>query len=120
MKRKAIFERLRWSILAPIAEASAGVWTGILLILTAVQILLNVKKFGVFCIPVFLLYVLLLTAAYFLAENAKAKRIERVLMGDELYFQIYPRDRLRRERKLARQQRRERKTQHAATEALLP
>lgn len=107
MKRKAILDRLRWSILTPIAEASAGVWTGIFLILTAVQILLNVKRLGVFCIPLFLLYVALLTAACFMAEKAKAKRIERGLMGDELYFQIYPRDRKRLERKHARQQRRE-------------
>ena len=107
MKRKVIPEGLRWSVLTPIAEASAGVWSGILLILVAVQILLNVKRLGVFCIPVFLLYFALLTAAFFLVENAKAKRVERALMGDELYFQIYPKDKQRLERKRARQQSRE-------------
>lgn len=105
MKRKVIPEGLRWSVLTAVAEASVGVWSGILLILVAVQILLNVKRLGVFCIPIFLLYFALLTAAFFLAENAKAKRAERAIMGDELYFQIYPKDKLRLERKRARQKR---------------
>lgn len=96
-------KELRYTILRPVLETSVWVWPGILLILTAVQIMLHARKLGVFFLPVLLLYGFLLYTAFLLTQKKKEKRDLRGIIGDELYFELYPKEKQRWERKLARQ-----------------
>ena len=103
---KKIFERLRYSMLWPVTETSIWVWPGIFLILVSVQILLHAEQLGIFFWPVVMLYVGLLITAFKLTQMVKEKRDLRGVIGDELFFRLYPKEKLRWERKCARQERR--------------
>ncbi len=70
-------------------------------------IICNLKLLRWFWLPIFLLYWLALSVVYWLIIRHREKREERFLYGDDLYFRLYPRDKIREERRLKRMARRE-------------
>lgn len=93
MKMLEKIKKLRWTLLWPVIEASLWVWPGIFLILVGVQILLNSRTLGWLFVPVLLGYIGLLIGVFSYTQIAKSKRELRGIIGDELYFQLYPKDR---------------------------
>ncbi len=92
MKLFGKIKELRWTILWPVIETSLWVWPGIFLILVGVQILLHSRTLGWFFVPVILGYIGLLIGAFGYTQIAKSKRDLRGIIGEELYFQLYPKD----------------------------
>ena len=72
-------------------------------------VIINLKRLGWLWLPLFITYWTLLSVVYRLIILHREKREERFLYGDELYFQLYPRDRRREEHKMQRKARREEK-----------
>lgn len=103
MKLIQCVKRLRWTVLWPVLEASLGVWPGIFLILVSVQILLHSRQLGWFFVPVVLLYIGSLIAGFAYTQFAKSRRDLRGVIGDELFFQLYPKEKRRWERMRARE-----------------
>ena len=65
-------------------------------------IICNLKLLRWLWLPIFLLYWLALIMVYWMIVRHREKREERFLYGDELYFKLYPRDKLKEERRLRR------------------
>ena len=105
MKLFKWIKSVRWTILWPVIETSLWVWPGIFLILVSVQIMLHADVLGVFYWPVLFSYFALLIAGFGLTQFRKNKRDLRGVIGDDLYFQLYPKEKLRMERRRARQER---------------
>ncbi len=81
----------------------------VFVVLPVAFIIINLKWLGWLWLPLFITYWALLSVVYRLIILHREKREERFLYGDELYFQLYPRDRRREERKMQRKTRREEK-----------
>ena len=62
------------------------------LIIPAMLIILNAHRLGIWWLPLLLLYLLpFTTRQLFMAQRRERNRI-RTLVGEEMYFTIYPRD----------------------------
>lgn len=81
----------------------------VFVVLPVAFVIINLKRLGWLWLPLFITYWLLLSVVYRLIILHREKREERFLYGDELYFQLYPRDWRREERKMQRKARREEK-----------
>ena len=65
-------------------------------------VFLNMKKIGIFWLPIVFAYFLLLSVVARQLARQKELIEERALYGDELFFQVYPRLKKVEERKLRR------------------
>ena len=103
---RRVYNVLSASPVRPVVEASLVVWPTVIVMAGAGAIYWNGDKLGVLMWPVFLLYFTAVAAAAAMVWELNSRRLLRSQIGDELYYQLYPRDWRRRERKKARQERR--------------
>ena len=105
MRLHEALEGLRWSMLRTVAETFTLVGAASALILVTVVLFLSSKTLGIIFWPVMLLYAGLLIVSLAMVLGYRARQDLLAVVGPETYFELYPKDRRRWERKLSRQAR---------------
>lgn len=104
---KPFRNRLRDALapLIPVVQVALITAAAIGNVLTAASIFLNAKKLGALFLPALALYFVLLTVL--LAAILRRRELDRLhaLVGDEQFYEWYPRQRRRDERRRARMKR---------------